>query len=53
MILQVNGKNFKVKENGFQFDQVFHVHPNTHQGVKYFPNSILTQNKHNLKVQYN
>ena len=50
MILWVKGKNFTVKVNGFQFDRVLHMHPNTHQGVKYFLNFIYTHNKHNLSV---
>ena len=33
----------------FQFDFILHVHPNTYKGVKYYPNSIYTQNKHSLK----
>ena len=48
MILRVKGQNFTVKVNGFQFNLVFYVHLNTHQGVKYFLNFIYTQNKHNL-----
>ena len=49
MILRVKGQNFIVKVNGFQFDRVLHVHPNTHQGVKYFPNFIYTQNKNSQR----
>ena len=40
------GQNFIVKGNGFKFDRVLHMHPNTHQDVKYFLNFILTWNKH-------
>ena len=49
MILRVKGQNFTVKVNGFQFDRVLHVHPNTHQGVKYFPNFNYTQNKNSQR----
>ena len=51
MILRVKGQNFTVKVNGFQFDRVLHVHPNTHQGVKYFLNFIYTRNKHSLNQE--
>ena len=52
-MLKLKGLNFTVKGNDFQFDRVLHVLPNTHQSVKYFPNFILTRNKHNLKRKEN
>ena len=49
MIFYLKGLNFTVKTIGFRFDLVLHMLLNTHKGVKYFPNFILTRNKHSLR----
>ena len=48
MIFHLKGLNFMIKTIDFQFDLVLHMLLNTHEGVKYFPNFILTRNKYSL-----
>ena len=49
MVLLVKGLYFTVKGTHFQVNHILHAHPNTRDGVKYFPNFIYTQNKRTLK----
>ena len=44
---------FTVKVYDFSKNSILHVHQNTLLGVKYFPEIIYTQNKHNLQKLQN
>ena len=46
--LTILGVEFYGQWNDFQFDQILRVQPNTHQGIKYFPKIIFSQNKQGL-----